>query len=308
MSSSTFTTNNNNNYNSTSSNHNTSFTTTLQNASQSWQQFALESKQRPLLSNTITQSKANNQQSLSTRKTLAETTKSFKKIVKQLESIFKNNTTGSSSSSNNNNNDKAIFDTFTNQCKTLVKSYQEEIDNLTKRCKSYDNIINDLHKEYTNPNLIDPTILIHNSMEYIMSLEGQVHHLLKGMEEIQNEMIRQSDMSKKDINDLEMELSNNRNEMNLVRKELEILRKDNQSLVDEMNSNNNANNTNNSGNSNSYLNKEEKEELINLRKEVAEYELEFKNLKNQDITIKKLNAKIEDLMMNQEEELQKELK
>ena len=41
------------------------------------------------------------------------------------------------------------------------------------------------------------------------------------------------------------------------------------------------------------LSKAEREELITLRSEVMEYELEFKTLKNQDITIKKLNAKIE---------------
>ena len=58
----------------------------------------------------------------------------------------------------------------------------------------------------------------------------------------------------------------------------------------------------------SYMSKEEKEELIELRREVAEYEVEFKTLKNQDITIKKLNVKIEDLIENQEEELQMELK
>mmetsp|Transcript_29715 Transcript_29715/g.34482 ORF Transcript_29715/g.34482 Transcript_29715/m.34482 type:complete len:658 (+) Transcript_29715:284-2257(+) len=56
------------------------------------------------------------------------------------------------------------------------------------------------------------------------------------------------------------------------------------------------------------MNKEEKEELISLRREVAEYEVEFKTLKNQDITIKKLNTKIEDLITNQEFELQNELK
>ena len=56
------------------------------------------------------------------------------------------------------------------------------------------------------------------------------------------------------------------------------------------------------------IQKEEKEELIALRKEVAEYEAEFKMLKNQDITIKKLNARIEEMSRNSEEELQRELK
>lgn len=41
--------------------------------------------------------------------------------------------------------------------------------------------------------------------------------------------------------------------------------------------------------------KEEKEEIIQLRREVAEYEVEFRSLKNQDITIRKLEKRIEEL-------------
>ena len=77
----------------------------------------------------------------------------------------------------------------------------------------------------------------------------------------------------------------------------------------------------------------EREELIRLRSEVSEYEVEFRGLKNQDITIRKLESefiiyvctfsyctlpyaltiylqsgKIEELEENKEEEIQKELK
>lgn len=45
-----------------------------------------------------------------------------------------------------------------------------------------------------------------------------------------------------------------------------------------------------------------------MRSEVAEYEVEFRGLKNQDITIRKLESKIEELEDNKEEEIQKELK
>jgi homeobox protein cut-like len=55
------------------------------------------------------------------------------------------------------------------------------------------------------------------------------------------------------------------------------------------------------------LNKEEKEELIQLRREVAEYEVEFRSLKNQDITIRKLEARIVELEQGSEEELQAKL-
>ena len=51
----------------------------------------------------------------------------------------------------------------------------------------------------------------------------------------------------------------------------------------------------------------EREELIQLRREVAEYEVEFRSLKNQDITIRKLEAKIADLQRANEEETQQRL-
>lgn len=63
-----------------------------------------------------------------------------------------------------------------------------------------------------------------------------------------------------------------------------------------------------SGSSGGALSLAEREELIRLRSEVAEYEVEFRGLKNQDITIRKLEAKIAELEENREEEIQKELK
>ena len=44
-----------------------------------------------------------------------------------------------------------------------------------------------------------------------------------------------------------------------------------------------------------------------MRREVAEYEVEFRSLKNQDITIRKLEAKITELQTVGEEELKKQL-
>lgn len=52
----------------------------------------------------------------------------------------------------------------------------------------------------------------------------------------------------------------------------------------------------------STLGKAEREELIELRREVAEYEVEFRSLKNQDITIRKLEARIVELQTGGEEE------
>eukprot|EP00957_Ditylum_brightwellii_P027193 2055431-Ditylum_brightwellii.AAC.1 len=56
------------------------------------------------------------------------------------------------------------------------------------------------------------------------------------------------------------------------------------------------------------INKAEREELIQLRSEVAEYEVEFRGLKNQDITIRKLEAKIVELQENRDNEINKQLK
>eukprot|EP00978_Attheya_sp_CCMP212_P015513 scaffold39980_cov50-Attheya_sp.AAC.4 len=64
-----------------------------------------------------------------------------------------------------------------------------------------------------------------------------------------------------------------------------------------------SHNSNNGGSS-----RAEKEELIQLRREVAEYEVEFRGLKNQDITIRKLEAKISELQENQADHLEQELK
>jgi homeobox protein cut-like len=55
------------------------------------------------------------------------------------------------------------------------------------------------------------------------------------------------------------------------------------------------------------MSKQEIEELIQLRREVAEYEVEFRSLKNQDITIRKLESRIVELQQGGEEEFQKKL-
>ena len=49
-------------------------------------------------------------------------------------------------------------------------------------------------------------------------------------------------------------------------------------------------------------NKDDKEEIMQLRRDVAEYEVEFRSLKNQDITIRKLEARIIELQQGGEEE------
>lgn len=59
--------------------------------------------------------------------------------------------------------------------------------------------------------------------------------------------------------------------------------------------------------SDSGLGRAEKEELIQLRREVAEYEVEFRSLKNQDITIRKLEARITEFQEGGKEEFESNL-
>ena len=280
-----------------SSQSSSSFTTSLKEASHSWSSFAIESK-KSTLSNSVTQTKTNHQQSLKTRKTLADATKSFKKIVKQTESILSKHVTTSSTSSSSS--DKNIYDKFSTDVKTIVKMYQEEIDVLTKRCKSSDNTLLDLYKHMIE--LPDPSPFLSNAVNHIHSLEEQIQHLLKGMEEMQTEVVVKQQSKIQSLTN-ELEQSNLQNTQ--TQKEIDRYQTQIQSLENENHGlKENANQTFNTMSQT----KEEKEELITLRREVAEYEVEFKTLKNQDITIKKLNAKIEELITNQEDELQRELK
>jgi homeobox protein cut-like len=55
------------------------------------------------------------------------------------------------------------------------------------------------------------------------------------------------------------------------------------------------------------MSRDDREELLQLRREVAEYEVEFRGLKNQDITIRKLEAKIAELEDGAQESLAQEL-
>ena len=268
-----------------------SFTSTLQSATESWQSFSFDTK-RSSLQQFTTHSKSNHQQAQKSRKALADLTKAFKKTVKQTESILVKSTSSTTTTTTTGENNAK----FSNQCKSTVKAYQEEIDSLSKRCKGSETIITELFKSFQD--VSDPTPILMNAAQHLSSMEGQVQHLLNGMEEMQSEMEKQGLTSRKQITKLDKELQSSQSQIDVLRQELKDAQQNEQQQQQQQQQKS----------SNSLLGKEEKEELISLRREVAEYELEFKTLKNQDITIKKLNAKIEDLVVNQEDELQRELK
>ena len=83
--------------------------------------------------------------------------------------------------------------------------YQEEIDVLTKRCKSSDNTLLDLYKHMIE--LPDPSPFLSNAVNHIHSLEEQIQHLLKGMEEMQTEVVvKQQSKIQSLTNELEQSL------------------------------------------------------------------------------------------------------
>ncbi|KAL7522637.1 hypothetical protein ACHAWX_007337 [Stephanocyclus meneghinianus] len=161
------------------------------------------------------------------------------------------------------------------ECKATVKAYQEEIDSLTRRCKLAENSFVQLYNSIYECR--DPASALVEALEIISARDSQVDNLLSGME------------------DLNAELETLAAERDGLKDELKVIREKGGGGAT-------------SGSEGGALNLTEREELIRLRGEVAEYEVEFRGLKNQDITIRKLETKIAELEEKKEEEIQKELK
>jgi homeobox protein cut-like len=185
------------------------------------------------MNQTIETLKSQKEMSQQARKTLLETTKSFKRVVKNAES-----------------KDAAAIDALTAQTKVVVKAYQEEIDSLSRRCKAaeqgYSSVFTVLQQ------LPDPVGTVAELNDKVHSQKRQMDKLVQTVDKLTDEL------------DVAQTAQNQHG-----------------------------------------LNKENHEELIQLRKEVAEYEVEFRTLKNQDITIRKLEEKIVELQTEGAETLQK---
>ena len=266
----------------------------LSKASQKWSLFNLDSR-RPILDQTSVSTKESREQSQIARKQLAESTKQFKKSVKAAEQAVSTLVTSAASTDHPATGMKSSMEGLSTQCRSIVKSYQGEIDQLTRRCKASDASFLDLYKHIQD--LPDPAPLFSKALEQLDNVTGQVTHLLKGMQEIQNEMETRGTK-------YEQELKDQAKELTMIQSQLEERKLQYETLKVDMEKQAKAQKSTGT----SLMGKEDKEELISLRREVAEYEMEFKTLKNQDITIKKLNQQIERLVESQEEELQKELK
>lgn len=141
----------------------------LQTALTSWQSLDLPSL-RPSLSSTASSLLESKEKSLKVRKTLAENTKSLKRAVKTAETDMS----------------KDNIDVLSNECKTTIKSYQEEIDALTRRCKLAENSFVSLYTSIYDCR--DPASALQEALDVIEARDKQVDNLLQGMEELNAEI------------------------------------------------------------------------------------------------------------------------
>ena len=223
----------------------------LQVASQAWTAFDWDGMMAQLeKASSVTREQKD--LSLAARKLLAETTKAFKKSVKSMEQASASLKLKAPDSDN-----AAIkaMDSLSKDCRQTIKSYQEEIDNLTRRCKASENAFLSVHTSILE--VPDPVSLLSTAMDQIRSQQAQIAQLLRTVEHVNKEM-----------NSMEAHAT---------------------------------------APSAPSMSRDDREELLQLRRDVAEYEVEFRGLKNQDITIRKLEAKIAELEEKAKESLAQEL-
>jgi len=208
---------------------------------------------------------------LQARKLLADTTKQFKRSVKSMEQSC----TALKEASNPETSTGAVksMENLGKECRGLVKNYQEEIDNLTRRSKASEGAFSTLFAGLQE--VADPATLLTSALDQILNYQSQMNQLLATVDKVNREMANMDE--------------NYSSERESMQKQIEKLKKASASEPS------------------SGMNRDDREELVQLRREVAEYEVEFRSLKNQDITIRKLEAKIQDMQENSKEELTKEL-
>jgi homeobox protein cut-like len=267
----------------------------LQDASRAWSGFDW-SGQQASVQESLRQAKEGREQSLAARKNLAETTKQFKRAVKTLEQQTATAPTHSQhattddaddasaaplpSSSSSSSSLASAVDALGRLSRSMVRSYQEEIDQLTRRCKSSESAFQHLASEFfaTAGGRPDPAPLLRSASDQIQSQQSQISQLLTTVASL--------------------------------RDELEAAETRARSATTSGSSPNPPSDvapSSGSRGSGSRLSKGEREELIQLRREVAEYEVEFRSLKNQDITIRKLEAKIVELQTSAQDAMAAQL-
>jgi len=156
----------------------------LQKASKTWKSFDWAGKATQW-GVTSSENKESRELSQTARKHLADTTKSFKRAVKNVETSGK--ALGSTQTEENVAAALKSIEAVSKQARTTVKSYQEEIDNLTRRSKgiesAFDKLTNALH------DLQDPSGLLAVAMEQLNAQQQQIHKLSQKVEEVSSENV-----------------------------------------------------------------------------------------------------------------------
>eukprot|EP00585_Thalassiosira_rotula_P002470 CAMPEP_0196135320 /NCGR_PEP_ID=MMETSP0910-20130528/4001_1 /TAXON_ID=49265 /ORGANISM="Thalassiosira rotula, Strain GSO102" /LENGTH=185 /DNA_ID=CAMNT_0041395441 /DNA_START=191 /DNA_END=744 /DNA_ORIENTATION=+ len=152
-----------------SNNNNGGDLSPLQSALLPWSAFNLTDR-RPHLDNTAQSLVEAKETSLKARKQLGDLTKNLKRAVKVAETEKSEESVKSLAVS----------------CKGTIKRYQEEIDSLTRRCKtaegSFVQLYHSLHE------CADPSVLISEALLLIEGRDGQIHNLLSAMEGLNDEL------------------------------------------------------------------------------------------------------------------------
>ena len=226
----------------------------IQVASQSWHTFQWAEKLGQF-EGTLNTSKEAQKQSLEARKDLATATKTFKAKLRLLDQS-KQEVVANGSSENVGATVTAI-DNMSKECRTMVKAYQGEIDNLTRRCKNSESAFSSLCQALVE--MPDPSAVLSTVLEHMHKQQKEIDSLRKSNE----------DMTK---------------EAQKLQKDMAQLKK--------------------STKTESGLTRQEKEELMQLRADVTQYEIETKNLKDQSVTVRKLEARIAELQEGAELDMQ----
>eukprot|EP00578_Thalassiosira_sp_NH16_P031374 CAMPEP_0181081400 /NCGR_PEP_ID=MMETSP1071-20121207/3081_1 /TAXON_ID=35127 /ORGANISM="Thalassiosira sp., Strain NH16" /LENGTH=161 /DNA_ID=CAMNT_0023162943 /DNA_START=214 /DNA_END=696 /DNA_ORIENTATION=- len=140
----------------------------LRAALASWSKFNLTDR-RPHLDATAQALLDAKETSLKARKQLGDLTKNLKRAVKTAEQ------------NRDDTNTAAAVAILADQCKSTVKKYQEEIDSLTRRCKTAEGAFVQLYHSLYE--CTDPATALEEASRLVEGRDGQVENLLRAMEE-----------------------------------------------------------------------------------------------------------------------------
>jgi homeobox protein cut-like len=219
----------------------------IQVASQNWEAFQWSSKLEQY-EQTLNATKESRDAAVAARKDILDSTKQFKRSVKNVEMAKQ----GLASQNSDENAAATVI--------AIVKAYQGEIDNLTRRCKSAETAFIGIYQALTE--MPDPSAVLNTVVEQLQKQQKELDALKKSNEDMVKEAQK-------------------------VQKDMAALKK--------------------SSKNDSGLTRQEKEELIQLRSDIMQYEIETKNLKDQSVTVRKLEAKIAEMQEHAVIDMQEQL-